>query len=181
MSICSKRLAALLGIFISVIGYYLFEEMLPTSSPKLSAIFALTGMVLFFGVLLSAYHPGMLRDIDEIKHGHGWRVLARSKRTFIILGILVALNLIPEPLHGKIAIGAGIGFLGLLVLGLILGLVMGAVRRMRRAPTSNSSHAEFAWQKSVEDRLDELERLKRRDMVTPEEYAAKRQEILKDL
>jgi len=35
--------------------------------------------------------------------------------------------------------------------------------------------------KSVEDRLDELERLKRRDMVTPEEYAAKRQEILKDL
>jgi hypothetical protein len=35
--------------------------------------------------------------------------------------------------------------------------------------------------KSVEDRLDELERLKRRDMVTPEEYTAKRQEILKDL
>jgi hypothetical protein len=34
---------------------------------------------------------------------------------------------------------------------------------------------------SVEDRLDELERLKRRDMVTPEEYAAKRQGILKDL
>jgi hypothetical protein len=34
---------------------------------------------------------------------------------------------------------------------------------------------------SIEDRLDELERLKRRDMVTPEEYAAKRQEILKDL
>ncbi len=33
----------------------------------------------------------------------------------------------------------------------------------------------------VEDRLDELERLKRRDMVTQEEYAAKRQEILKDL
>jgi len=33
----------------------------------------------------------------------------------------------------------------------------------------------------VEDRLDELERLKRRDMVTHEEYAAKRQEILKDL
>jgi hypothetical protein len=35
--------------------------------------------------------------------------------------------------------------------------------------------------RSVEDRLDELERLKRRDLVTPEEYAAKRQEILKDL
>ena len=35
--------------------------------------------------------------------------------------------------------------------------------------------------RSAEDRLDELERLKRRDLVTPEEYAAKRQEILKDL
>jgi hypothetical protein len=34
---------------------------------------------------------------------------------------------------------------------------------------------------SAEDRLDELERLKRRDMVTQEEYATKRQEILKDL
>jgi hypothetical protein len=34
---------------------------------------------------------------------------------------------------------------------------------------------------TIEDRLDDLERLKRRDMVTPEEYAAKRQEILKDL
>ena len=35
--------------------------------------------------------------------------------------------------------------------------------------------------RSVEDRLDELEHLKRRDMVTPEEYATKRAEILKDL
>ena len=34
---------------------------------------------------------------------------------------------------------------------------------------------------TAEDRLDELERLKRRDMITPEEYTAKRQEILKDL
>jgi hypothetical protein len=34
---------------------------------------------------------------------------------------------------------------------------------------------------TTEDRLDELERLKRREMVTAEEYAAKRQEILNDL
>lgn len=34
---------------------------------------------------------------------------------------------------------------------------------------------------SVEDRLDELELLKRRDLITSEEYAAKRQEILQDL
>ena len=35
--------------------------------------------------------------------------------------------------------------------------------------------------RSVEERLDELERLKRRDLISPEEYAAKRQEILKGL
>ena len=100
-----------------------------------------------------------------------------------ILGVLsfLALQLFPEPLRGRIAIGAGIGCLGLLVLSLILCLIVVTVRRMRRTPMSNSPHAEFAWQKSVEDRLDELERLKRRDMVTPDEYAAKRQEILKDL
>jgi hypothetical protein len=34
---------------------------------------------------------------------------------------------------------------------------------------------------TTEDRLEELERLKRRDMVTPEEYAAKRHEILGDI
>ena len=38
-----------------------------------------------------------------------------------------------------------------------------------------------AGTRTIEDRLDELERLKRRDMVTPEEYSAKRIEILKDL
>jgi hypothetical protein len=64
---------------------------------------------------------------------------------------------------------------------LFIGLVgLVAIRRLRSSLKSDSS-AQFAWQNSVEDRLDELERLKRRDMVTPEEYAAKRQEILKDL
>ena len=64
---------------------------------------------------------------------------------------------------------------------LLIGLVgFVALRKMRQKAAANSS-AQFAWQNSVEDRLDELERLKRRDMVTPEEYAAKRQEILKDL
>ena len=92
-------------------------------------------------------------------------------------GVAIATSLIPEPLRGQIAIGGSIVFFGLLVLCLIVI----TVRQMRRSPTSNPPHAEFAWQNSVEDRLDELERLKRRDMVTPEEYAAKRQEILKDL
>jgi hypothetical protein len=48
----------------------------------------------------------------------------------------------------------------------------------RRATKADSALIARA---SVEDRLDELERLKRRDMVTPEEYTAKWQEILKDL
>jgi hypothetical protein len=46
---------------------------------------------------------------------------------------------------------------------------------------SNRLEVDPAVRRNVEDRLDELERLKRREMVTPEEYAAKRQEILKDL
>jgi len=66
-------------------------------------------------------------------------------------------------------------FTGLFFIGFV-GLVIAVIARI-----SNDPKTEFAWQKSVEDRLDELERLKRRDMVTPEEYAAKRQEILKDL
>ena len=50
-------------------------------------------------------------------------------------------------------------------------------RSMRKAPQKTEVHAA----PRAEDRLDELERLKRRDMVTPEEYTTKRQEILKDL
>jgi hypothetical protein len=50
----------------------------------------------------------------------------------------------------------------------------------RNKETSGLSDV-YRNRRSVEDRLDDLERLKRRDMVTPEEYAAKRQEILKDL
>jgi hypothetical protein len=34
---------------------------------------------------------------------------------------------------------------------------------------------------TVEDRLDEMERLRRRNLISPEEYAYKRQEILKEL
>ena len=56
----------------------------------------------------------------------------------------------------------------------------------RRFLVSVADHMKFGFhprQKAnfIEDRLDELDRLKRRDMVTPEEYAAKRQDILKDL
>jgi hypothetical protein len=64
---------------------------------------------------------------------------------------------------------------------LLLGLVGFAALRRGRDTLKSGSSAQFAWQNSVEARLDELERLKRRDMVTSEEYAAKRQEILKDL
>jgi hypothetical protein len=73
-----------------------------------------------------------------------------------------ALNLIPVIL----AIGLEIGIPALIVWWIIVFL-----SRLTAKPAKST----------VEDRLDELERLKRRDMVTPEEYAAKRQDILKDL
>jgi hypothetical protein len=55
------------------------------------------------------------------------------------------------------------------------------IRRALFASKLLARPSETLNSQSAEDRLDELERLKRRDMVTPEEYAAKRQEILKDL
>jgi hypothetical protein len=111
------------------------------------------------------------------------RFTTRDRVKSLVYGACVAVivGLIPEPLRGEIIMWAGISFLGLLATGLVVLFVVGAVRRIRRAAMPRSTRAEFAWQSIVEDRLDELERLKRRDMVTPEEYAAKRQEILKDL
>ena len=64
---------------------------------------------------------------------------------------------------------------------LLVGLVAVVAVRQRRQNSKVIPSAQFAWQNSVEDRLDELERLKRRNMVTADEYAAKRQEILNDL
>ena len=64
---------------------------------------------------------------------------------------------------------------------LLIGSVGFVAFKKLHGKLTNSPSTQFAWQNSVEDRLDELERLKRRDMVTPEEYAAKRQDILKDL
>jgi cytochrome c-type biogenesis protein CcmI len=92
----------------------------------------------------------------------------------------LATQLIPEPLRGQILFWVVVGFLPGIVILVVICAAAVAIRRSRSRLIS-SSRAEFAWQKSVEDRLDELERLKRRDMVTPEEYAAKHQEILKDL
>jgi hypothetical protein len=70
-----------------------------------------------------------------------------------------------------------------LIIALGYFLCRQGIRRTRLAflPLNKASVTEGEVQQSIEDRLDELERLKRRDMVTPEEYAAKRQEILKDL
>ncbi len=61
---------------------------------------------------------------------------------------------------------------------IILLAVVPILRRLREVREKLAARTDRA---SVEDRLDELERLKRRDLVTDEEYAAKRQEILKDL
>ena len=59
--------------------------------------------------------------------------------------------------------------------------IQGAGRNLRSLDTTASPEAASATRITVEARLDELERLKRRDMVTPEEYATKRQDILNDL
>jgi hypothetical protein len=75
-----------------------------------------------------------------------------------------------------------------IIVGCIAGCSVGFFQRLWSIPTGTDlrniltgKSEPFISLRSVEDRLDELERLKRRDMVTPEEYAAKRQEILKDL
>jgi hypothetical protein len=69
-------------------------------------------------------------------------------------------------------------FIQVMGLVVIVGGAINVVICWRRAAKADSTLLNPA---TVEDRLDELERLKRRDMVTPEEYAAKRQDILKDL
>jgi hypothetical protein len=61
----------------------------------------------------------------------------------------------------------------------VIGSLINVVICWRRAFKADSALLQRST--PIEDRFDELERLKRRDMVTPEEYAAKRQEILKDL
>ena len=68
------------------------------------------------------------------------------------------------------------------LLGLMLNLWL-VILFTRRAKAVDATLLDRikASKGSIEDRFDELERLKRRDMVTPEEYTAKRQEILKDL
>jgi hypothetical protein len=64
-------------------------------------------------------------------------------------------------------------------------LLVGSANYLIKKAYNRLAQSEISFQetfsRSVENRLDELERLKRRDLVTPEEYAAKRQEILKDL
>jgi hypothetical protein len=68
--------------------------------------------------------------------------------------------------------------LSLVGIALAGSYILDAIRQYKRVRTIRDNPSPF---RRAEDRLDELERLKRRDMVTAEEYAAKRQEILKSL
>ncbi len=104
--------------------------------------------------------------------------------TGALLSVLGAMGLflgsyfvcLPNSLREK-AIPAGMLLLGLYLLTTGVKLTRGAfnILKQRELGTIDTNY------RTVEDRLDELERLKRRDLVTPEEYAAKRQDILKDL
>jgi uncharacterized protein YwgA len=77
--------------------------------------------------------------------------------------------------------------LSIINLGIVILFSVSLTRSRLKALRSRFREEDAAYteisanHRQVEDRLDDLERLKRRDMVTPEEYAAKRQEILKDL
>jgi hypothetical protein len=63
----------------------------------------------------------------------------------------------------------------------LIGVFLVTIFSARAMQKIKSTYDSKADKRSVENRLDELERLNRREMVTPEEYAAKRQEILNDL
>ncbi len=106
-----------------------------------------------------------------------------------ILGVVILVAVVPFSLFGVwnfrnasdvpalfliVPIVMGLLGIGSIVIGILQFTGKAKFGRVIEAETSD-----FA--KTAEDRLDELERLKRRDMVSPEEYAAKRQEILKDL
>jgi hypothetical protein len=75
-----------------------------------------------------------------------------------------------------VPLGMSLGGIGCIVTG-----ILQFTNRVKFGRVIELESTDSAKKKDVEDRLDELERLKRREMVTPEEYVAKRQEILKDL
>ncbi len=103
-----------------------------------------------------------------------------------ILGVFILVIVLPFSFFVVSNFNSGFAYLFLLVpTGIGIGSIVAGLLQFKgtvkfghvvEAETSIPDNPQ-----SPEDRLDELERLKRRDMVTPEEYAAKRQEILKDL
>ncbi len=103
---------------------------------------------------------------------HGW---VTQPRTLALLGLGV-LGVCAVMLHSKtgtiilVNLIPAILFMGVPAL-IVWGVIVYATNRVGGKPVKDT----------VEDRLDELERLKRRDMVTAEEYALKRQDILNDL
>lgn len=101
-----------------------------------------------------------------------------------ILGAFILVTVLPFGFFVTSNFNSGFAYLFLLVpagigAGSIIAGVLQFTGRVKFGRVIEAETRETA--KEVEDRLDELERLKRRDMVTPEEYAAKRAEILKDL
>jgi len=103
-----------------------------------------------------------------------------------ILGGFILLVVVPIFLFTASNFDSGFGYLVALV-PVFIGMsavVVGLLQFNGRAKFGRVIEIDSAAagkEQRTEDRLDELERLKRRDMITPEEYATKRQEILKDL
>jgi predicted lipid-binding transport protein (Tim44 family) len=98
------------------------------------------------------------------------------------------LGIVAAGLLGLVIAGPLAALLGALLSAVIVGLVLSAQERKRKAatPASNASAPSPAVQtepapNSAEEALRQLERLRTSGLITPEEYAAKKAEILERL
>jgi hypothetical protein len=105
-----------------------------------------------------------------------WRsnVSTASSSLFVIVSFAFALWIEPtaHPLFSAVCVAN---------IALNVWFLIPALRKAHQARLALRNLPKKTRFQTAEDRFDELERLKRRQMVTPEEYAAKRQDILKDL
>jgi hypothetical protein len=121
-------------------------------------------------------------NAKSILRGSGGLLLGVLGLILLLAATVVGRDVIMR--HGPLTddgveVGPAVGTLLLFLVASASFIILSAhqMRLALKAPDKTESSAK----PTVESRLDELERLKRREMVTPEEYAAKRQEILKDL
>ena len=145
------------------------------------AAYLQTGWALLFGFVPFAVGIGAIQKALNASQGSDRHQLNIILLSFVFLALWSNMsftgNLIPEPWLTTVQIATIVTSISLGIWLLTNEFAAFSLKWQGQALRSSADQPN----NSVEDRLDELERLKRRDMVTPEEYAAKRQEILKDL